>query len=285
MGGLAGGLLRPVVMSTNPTSTPMPALFVAHGSPMVAIEDDAYNQSLARLAAELPRPRAVIVVSAHWETSAEVRVTTAAELRTIHDFGGFPDALYRIQYTPPGDPALAARVLAALRERGVDAAGDAKRGLDHGAWVPLRFLYPRADVPVVGVSLPMPRSGALLLQIGATLARFRDEGVLVLGSGGLVHNLGRVDFADKYAPAQTWARDFDEWIAAKLAVRDLGGLSEWRANAPNARLAVPSSEHFDPALVIAGAARGKERVATVFAGFHHGTLSMRSFAFGWEVQP
>jgi 4,5-DOPA dioxygenase extradiol len=287
---LAGGLQNSGTMSTTSsttggTSATMPALFLAHGSPMVAVEDDDYNQTLARLAAELPRPRAIIVVSAHWETSAQVRVTTAEQLRTIHDFGGFPDALYRIQYTPKGDPALAGRVLAALRERGIDAAADATRGLDHGAWVPLRFLYPRADVPVVGVSLPMPRSEALLVGIGAILARFRDEGVLVVGSGGLVHNLRRIDFADKYAPTETWARDFDEWIAAKLAVRDLGGLSAWKANAPNARLAVPSSEHFDPALVIAGAARGDERVATVFAGFHHGTLSMRSFAFGWEVQP
>jgi 4,5-DOPA dioxygenase extradiol len=247
---------------------------------MVAIEDDAFNRTLASFAAELPRPRAIVVVSAHWETSADVHVTTSAELRTIHDFGGFPDALYRVSYAAKGAPELAARVLAALGASGIPAVADSTRGLDHGAWVPLRFLYPDADVPIVGVSLPTPRSEQLLLELGKTLARFRDEGVLVLGTGGLVHNLRRVVFADKYAPAEAWACDFDEWVASRLAIGDLKGLAAWKSHAPSARLAVPSSEHFDPALVIAGAARAGERVSTVFEGFHHGTLSMRSFAYG-----
>ncbi len=280
---LASGLLIKDTMSTK-TAT-MPALFLAHGSPMIAIEDDDYNRTLARLAAELPRPRAIIVVSAHWETAAQVRVTTAEEQRTIHDFGGFPDALYKITYPAPGAPALAAEVLAALRANGVDAAADAQRGLDHGAWVPLRFLYPEADVPVVGVSLPVPRTADTLLAIGAALASFRSQGVLVVGSGGLVHNLRRVVFADKYASTEDWARDFDAWVAERLASGDVSGLAAWRPNAPHARLAAPTSEHFDPALVVVGAARTGERVSTVFEGFHHGTLSMRSFAFGrMEVQ-
>jgi 4,5-DOPA dioxygenase extradiol len=284
--GLATVLLSTLAMSTNPrTHLAMPAVFVAHGSPMVAVEHDGYDETLARLAAELPRPRAIIVVSAHWETAGQVRVTTAARLRTIHDFGGFPEALYRIQYTPAGDPALAERVIAALREGGLDAVGDPTRGLDHGAWVPLRFLYPEADVPVVAVSLPVPRSEALLSRLGAALARFRDEGVLVVGSGGLVHNLRRVVFADKYASTEAWAREFDDWVAARLAEGDLAGLSAWETSAPNARLAVPTSEHFDPALVVTGAARAAERVSTVYEGFHHGTLSMRSFAYGRTVQP
>ncbi len=258
----------------------LPALFVAHGSPLVALDDDEYNRSLAGYAASLPRPRAVVIVSAHWEVRGQVRVSSSARPPTIHDFGGFPQALYQITYPAPGAPALAADVVGLLRAAGVDAALDPERGLDHGAWVPLRFMYPAANVPVVAVSLPAPRAPSELLAIGAALGQLRERDVMLVGSGGVVHNLRRVVFEDKQAPAIDWAREFDAWVGDKLHGGDFTGLGEYRANAPHAALAVPTSEHFDPALVVAGAARAGERATSVFEGFHHGSLSMRSFAVG-----
>jgi 4,5-DOPA dioxygenase extradiol len=255
----------------------LPALFVGHGSPMVAIQDDAYNQTLAAYARTLPRPRAILAVSAHWEAGAPLRVTgTTGRLQTIHDFGGFPDELYGIQYPAQAEPTLAAEVVSALVSSGHEAILDPARGLDHGAWVPLRFMYPEADVPVVGLSLPIPRSAESLLSVGAALAPLRARGVLVLGSGGLVHNLRRVDFRNKYAPVEPWAREFDTWVATQLASAP-EALATY-ATAPHARAAVPTSEHFDPALVVVGARTAGEKVSTIFEGFHHATLSMRCFA-------
>ncbi len=258
----------------------LPALFLAHGSPMVALAADAYTQALERAADAIPRPRAVLAVSAHWEAPLPLRVTAAARPPLLYDFAGFPAELHRLEYPAPGDPALAAEVVARLAAAGFPAVPDPRRGFDHGVWVPLRRLYPRAEVPVVALSLPAGAAPARLLALGRALAPLRDAGVLVLGSGGIVHNLRRLVWEDRDAPVEPWARAFDDWVRARLEARDLAGLAAYRATAPHAALAVPTTEHFDPLLVVAGSAGDEERVVDLYAGFHHGTLSMRCLAFG-----
>jgi 4,5-DOPA dioxygenase extradiol len=253
-----------------------PSVFVSHGSPMVAVERDAYTGALEALGAR-ERPRAVVAVSAHWQTRGVVAVGSAARHRVIHDFGGFPEELYRLDYPAPGDPALAARVVRLLAAAGLPAALDPDRGIDHGVWIPMRIAWPDGTIPVVEVSLPeMPPTD--LVRLGAALAPLRDEGVLVLGSGGLVHNLGLLDWRDKQAAPPPWARDFDAWMAGRLERGDLAGLVGYRSGAPGAMRAAPTTEHIDPLFVALGAAPG-DRPHTIFEGFHHGSLGMRSMEF------
>jgi 4,5-DOPA dioxygenase extradiol len=254
----------------------LPALFVSHGSPMTALADDAYTHALEAFGATLPTPEAIVVVSAHWQAPWPVRVTVNARPPLIYDFGGFPPPLYRLTYPAPGAPELAARIVAALERDGVPAAADPTRGLDHGVWVPLRRLRPAADVPVVAVSLPEPAPPADLGRIGAALAPLRERGVLLVGSGGIVHNLARLGADGGGPPA--WAREFDDWVRGRLAARDDGALQGYRAAVPSATLAAPTTEHLDPLFVVLGSAGPAERVVDVFEGFVHGSLSLRTFA-------
>jgi 4,5-DOPA dioxygenase extradiol len=237
-----------------------PSLFVSHGSPMAAVEDDAWSRALAAWAARHGRPRAVVVLSAHWE--APLAVTASAAPATIHDFGGFPRALYEIGYPAPGDPALAADVA-----RRTGAALDPRRGLDHGAWVPLRKMYPDADVPIVQLSIPPDGDVA---RLGRALADLRNDDVLLMGSGGAVHNLGALAWDDKDAPAEPWAVAFDRWAGERAG--DVDALSRWRG-APQAGRAHPTPEHWLPILFAQGTS-----IEPIHEGFHYGTLSMRSFA-------
>jgi 4,5-DOPA dioxygenase extradiol len=258
-----------------------PALFVSHGSPMIAIEDDPWGRALRELGAREPRPRAAVVVSGHFEEPDPVRVTASEAPPTIHDFYGFPDELYRIRYPAPGDPALAGRVAALLEGGGFPATLDPDRGLDHGAWVPLRFLYPDARVPVIEVSQPSPASPARMLALGAALAPLRDDGVAIIGTGGVVHNLRRIDpAADATGRVAEWAQEFDAWFAERLDGMDVEALADYRRRAPHAALAVPTPDHFDPIFAVLGAAAPGERATTVHEGFRYGTISMRSFVVG-----
>jgi 4,5-DOPA dioxygenase extradiol len=256
--------------------TRAPVLFVSHGAPTEALEVDDWTRALARFGREPPKPEAVVAVSAHWVTRRTIAVTSAEAPETIHDFYGFPDPLYRIQYPSPGAPALAARIVERLEEAGLEAALDPVRGLDHGVWSPLLHLWPLADIPVVQVSLPalLP---ADLLHFGAALAPFRDEGALLLASGGAVHNLGEVAFDDKERGARKWAAEFDGWVGARVAELDVAALARWKAEAPHAERAHPTTEHFDPLLVAMGARLPGDEPATVHEGFSYATLSMRSF--------
>jgi 4,5-DOPA dioxygenase extradiol len=244
---------------------------------MVAVEaEDPYVRSLRDLGGRLPRPRAVVVVSAHWQADVPVRVTASPRPETLHDFGGFPDELYAILYPAPGDPALAADLARRLNDTGLPAETDPRRGLDHGAWVPLKWIYPRADVPVVQVSLPL-LPPERLVRLGRALAPLRKEGVLLVGSGGVVHNLGRLHWEDKHAPADGWAESFDRWTADRVDALDAPALIDYRARAPHAALAAPTTDHFDPLFAVLGAAVPGDRASTVFEGFHYGNLSLRTF--------
>jgi 4,5-DOPA dioxygenase extradiol len=233
-----------------------PALFVSHGSPLVALESDAYPQALKAFGQSAAAVRALVVVSAHWETPGEVRVTSAAAPPLIYDFGGFPEPLYQVRYPSPGAPELARDIVARLGAARLPAVADAGRGLDHGTWV---------------------ASAADVARMGEALRPLRSEGVLLLGSGGLTHNLRRLAWQDKSAPAESWAREFDAWVAERLSTRDFVGLQSW-TSAPNARLAHPSAEHLLPLFFVLGAALPEDRVTPVYEGFHYATLSMRSFA-------
>lgn len=254
-----------------------PPLFIAHGSPMLALEGGPWGARLSALAASLPPVRAVVVCSAHWETSGGFRITTGAQPRTIHDFGGFPEALYGLQYPAPGDPALAVRVAELLGQAGEVVQPDPERGLDHGAWVPLRFLFPEARVPVVQLSLPRPRDPRQLWAAGRVLAPLREEGVLVLGSGGLVHNLGLLDWGGTAGP-QPWAEAFEAWVLERLGSERPETAMDW-IQAPGARLSVPTTEHLDPLWLALGAGSGGA-VRTLFEGWQLGSLSLRCLAFG-----
>lgn len=261
-------------------STRQPALFVSHGAPLEALEREGpFARDLRRAVEGWPRPRAIAIVSAHWETPGGVKATAAARPELIYDFGGFPEELYRLRYPCPGDPALAARAVALLRAAGLAAATEPARGLDHGAWVPLLLGFPEADVPVVQISLPRHAQPQALAAHGAALSALRDEGVLLIGSGGAVHNLSRVSLGDPGGSADApWAREFDGWLAGRLAARDFAAVLAYRQNAPQSRLAVPTPEHFDPLLLVLGAAREGEAARTVHEGFTYGSLSMRSFS-------
>ncbi|MGY4516487.1 DODA-type extradiol aromatic ring-opening family dioxygenase [Lysobacter sp. HA18] len=253
-----------------------PSLFISHGSPMFAVEPGLLGPNLQRIGAGLPSLSAIVVVSPHWQTRG-VRVTGAPALETIHDFGGFPPQLYTLQYPAHGTPELASRVVQMLQAAGFDAAIDARRGLDHGAWVPLRYLKPTADVPVLQVSLPQDIDAAGALKLGAALAPLRNDGVLVVGSGSLTHNL--YEFR-QHIDDPEYAQQFADWVADAVTRGDADALVHYRERAPHAARAHPTEEHYLPLLVAIGASDAGDRRDLVEGGMTYGTLSMDSFGFG-----
>lgn len=253
----------------------LPSLFISHGSPMLALEPGASGPALARLAAQLPRPRAIVVMSAHWETT-ELRVTSNPHPPTWHDFGGFPAALYAVQYPAPGDPQLAEQVRQRLNEAGLPTTLDAKRPFDHGAWVPLSLMYPAADIPVVQVSLPSQHGPAYQQQVGQALAALREEGVLLIGSGSITHNLRELDWQAGPESVEPWALAFRDWMIDKLAAGDTPALHDYRRQAPFAVRNHPSDEHLLPLYFARGAG---ERFAIEHQGFTLGALGMDIYRF------
>lgn len=255
----------------------MPAVFVSHGSPMVAVQRGPYQDALAAFGQAIT-PKAIIVVSAHWGSGTTINITGDERHRTIHDFGGFPSELYELTYDAPGSPQLASRILQTLDGAGWTATITHDRGLDHGAWIPLRLLYPDADIPVVALSVPLRLSPEELYRVGQMLAPLRAEGVLILGSGGIVHNLRLVNFGNQQADVDPWAAEFDSWFSAAVEAWDMKALFDFAKLAPHARLAVPTFEHFAPVFVVLGAGASPADVSTIYDGIEHGNVSMRSFA-------
>jgi 4,5-DOPA dioxygenase extradiol len=260
------------------TSTRLPAVFISHGSPMLTLEPERPAHQFLRHAATLwPKPKAILAVSAHWETEQPV-VGATAQPETIHDFYGFPPALYRMQYAVPGAPQLASRIQALLRDAGFPAALDDARGLDHGAWSPLVLAYPAADIPVLQLSIQSHRDPAHHLALGRALAPLRDEGVLIMATGSLTHNLRMLDRSDSHPPAD-WAASFADWMAQKLEQRDDAALLDYRQQAPFAARNHPTDEHLLPLYVALGAATPGAPATRVHASFAHGSLSMDSYSF------
>lgn len=261
---------------TSPATGTMPAIFLAHGSPLL-LDDRQWVAELHAWARSLPRPDAVLMISAHWEERPlTIGATDAAPL--IYDFWGFPERFYRLQYPAPGAPGLARRVreLVGATQPVADEPG---RGLDHGAYVPLLAMYPDADIPVLQVSLPT-MDAPTLFEVGRALAPLRDERVLVIGSGFLTHNLRAMDPTPN-APVPSWASEFDAWAEESLSRLDVDALVDYRARAPGVRHALPTHEHFVPVVVAAGSAvESSPTVSFPIEGFYAGSLTRRSVQFG-----
>jgi 4,5-DOPA dioxygenase extradiol len=252
----------------------LPVLFVAHGNPMNALGRTRFAAFLRSWGPTWPEARADLVISAHWEEEP-LAVTAAERPGTLHDFGGFPRELYTLRYPAPGDPALARRVVGLLGAAGLPCRLDEQRPLDHGTWAPLLQLRPAADVPVVQLALPAQAPLSRHVEIGRALTPLRDEGVLVLGSGNLVHNLRTADLSEETPPVQEWARDFDAWVRDRLDSGDVAALADFVARGPQARRAHPTLEHYAPLLVCCGAAGEQPVVSYPYEGFEHATLSLR----------
>ena len=257
----------------------LPVLFVSHGSPMTALDPGRAGVAWQRLAHEVGRPRAILIASAHWETDLPM-VTGSAAPETIHDFGGFPDALYAIRYAAPGAPDVAAEAVAALKAASITAGIDGCRGLDHGAWVPLMHMFPKADVPVVQLSVQPARGAAHHIALGRALAPLSERGVLIVGSGHATHNLRDWrSHATNRAADLRYVGEFAEWIATRLASSDDASLAAWKSEAPGALRAHPTDEHFLPLLVAYGAAGERPQVERVHDEVIGGALAMDAYRF------
>jgi 4,5-DOPA dioxygenase extradiol len=256
----------------------LPTLFLSHGSPMHALEPGAAGAAWKAIAASLPRPRAVLIASAHWETPRPM-LTGSARLETIHDFGGFPAPLYQVRYDAPGAPDVALAAATLLRERGFDPAIDAVRGIDHGAWVPLKWMYPDCDVPVVQVSMQTPLGAEHHLQVGEALAPLSEDGVLIVGSGHVTHNLR--DWFRHHADPRplAYVQAFADWLSARLVENDREAVLAYRDRGPDAVRAHPTEEHFLPLLVAWGAAGPRCRAACAHSSIDGAALSMDAYLF------
>lgn len=252
----------------------LPAIFVSHGAPTLPFDDVPARDFLRGLGTELGRPRAVLAVSAHWDTDAPATNAVTAN-DTIHDFHGFPRPLYDLRYAAPGDALLAREVGGLLS--GFGAQTDTMRGLDHGAWVPLMLMYPAADIPVVQLSVQSGHGAAHHIGLGRALAALRREDVLVLGSGGFVHNLRQI--APPGAPEAPWSKDFAVWMHDRLIAGDDAALADYRARAPHAAMAHPTDEHLMPLLVAYGAGGEKTKAARLHSSATFGSLRMDAYSF------
>lgn len=257
--------------------TLLPSLFVSHGAPDLALADLPAARFLAELGESLPRPCAILVVSAHWERPVPA-ITASPAPGTIHDFLGWPRELYGLRYPAPGAPWLAERVAGLLAEAGLPLEADPARGLDHGAWVPLMLGWPAADIPVAQLALIRGGDASAHLALGRALAPLRAEGVLVLGSGAAVHNLGAL--APEGTPPPAWARAFDTWLAEALAAGDREALCQFPAAPPTARAAHPTPEHLMPLFVALGAGGTDAGAVRLHDSWSYGSLSMAAYAFG-----
>jgi 4,5-DOPA dioxygenase extradiol len=253
-----------------------PALFVSHGAPTFAIEPGVLGPKLQAFGAQHANISAALVVSAHWQTR-EVEVMTTVAPATVHDFGGFPDALYQLRYPARGAPELAAEAAELLSDAGFSVSASSQRGLDHGAWVPLRFLWPKADIPVFQVSMPFDLDAPGAEHLGAALGPLRSRGVMILGSGSLTHNLG--EFRPGSVQAAAYVREFRDWIRGVVERDDLVSLLRYRELAPHAVRAHPTEEHLLPLLVAMSARQSGDHVEVLEGGIEYGILSMDSFAW------
>ncbi len=251
----------------------LPTIFIGHGTPMNAIEINEFTKEWKKLAAFIPRPGAILSISAHWLTKG-TKVSTLENPTTIHDFYGFPRALFEVEYKAKGCPQLAERTIGLS---GGTAVGDKSWGIDHGTWSVLNVMYPEADIPVYQMSIDRQAPPLDLYNLGARLLPLRDEGVLILGSGNIVHNLGLLDFSIN--GGFDWAYTFDDFITEKIRQRDFKSILEYTRLGDAARLAVPTTDHFNPLLYILGATRETDNIALYNKSCVGGSLSMTSYVF------
>ncbi|MDR6884346.1 class III extradiol ring-cleavage dioxygenase [Bacillus sp. 3255] len=255
----------------------LPAFYIAHGTPGLAIEQHAYTEFLQKLGKSLPLPRAIAVFSAHWESPVQ-RISSAVHPRTLHAFAGYPPKLHDMKYPSRGDLTLSLQIRQLFEAEGIGCELDDDRGLDHGVWGPLSHMYPAAQIPVVALSVNPRLTAEEHYRIGAALGSLREADVLVLGSGGTVHNLRRLDRNDPVP--QLWAVAFDEWLAEQLDTWNLEALLRYDERAPHAAEAVPSPGHFAPLLLALGAADEARRAKLLHHSFQMSTLSLSCWMFG-----
>lgn len=249
----------------------MPSIFLGHGSPMNLILDNHFTQSLRELSKELPIPKAILVISAHWYTDATQVSFAYKNNETIYDFYGFPQELYSMQYEAPSDRALSEKISLLLDIPLIE------RGLDHGAWMPLHFLYPTANIPTLQLSINKNLPLSLHVKIGEQLQSLRNEGVLIIGSGNVTHNLGRVDFYNIDAQPPQWALNVDTFIAKAFEERDIERLIDIQKYCLEFNIAHPSIDHYLPLLYIAGTLQKEDKITSILKNFQNGSLSMRGF--------
>ena len=258
--------------------TALPALFISHGAPTLPLEDSPARHFIESLGAKLPKPRAILAVSAHWET-AHPAVSTAEKPETIHDFHGFPQALYALRYPAPGAPQLAHRVVELLGTKGMSVAIDPNRGLDHGAWTPLLLMYPQADIPVTQLSIQSHQGPEYHWRIGEALRPLREEGVLVVASGSATHNLREFRANARDGETASWALAFGEWLADTLEHGRTDDLLHYRARAPEAARNHPTDEHLLPVFVAAGAGTPRVPAKRIHSSYAYGVIGMDAYRF------
>jgi 4,5-DOPA dioxygenase extradiol len=255
---------------------PLPSVFISHGSPMHALEAGPAGTAWAALGRRLGKPKAILIASAHWETNLPM-VTGAEHPQTIHDFSGFPEPLYKLRYLAPGAPRIAQKTIALLKEQGITAAIDGCRGLDHGAWAPLLYMYPEADVPVVQISLQPGLGTRHHLRLGRALRKIEEDNVLVIGSGHMTHNLR--DWARGAGTPQPYAQEFSDWVRDRIEQHELDTLADYRSRSPHGARAHPTDEHFLPLFFALGAARDDYKPERIFSSIDSGVLSMDAYVF------
>ena len=254
-----------------------PVFFISHGAPTFALEPGLLGPQLKMLGAQLTQVNAVLVVSPHWQTR-DVRVATTPKPETVHDFGGFPAELYTLQYPARGQPERANAAANLLTTAGFATGLDERRGLDHGAWVPLYHLLPQADVPIFQVSMPLSLTTAQAVDMGRALAPLRAQGVVIVASGSMTHNLYEIRQPD--AKPEAYAQEFASWVRTAVLAHAVKPLINYRTEAPHATRAHPTEEHFLPLLVALGALQAGDSVQVLDGGITHGVLSMESYAWG-----
>jgi 4,5-DOPA dioxygenase extradiol len=263
-------------VSTN-KAMKTPVLFISHGAPTFALEPGMLGPELERLGERIAGVQAVLVISPHWQTRG-IRVMTTIAPETIHDFGGFPAELYRLRYAVAGQPSLAMRAGSLLEQAGFSVSFDERRGLDHGTWVPMRHLLPKAQIPVFQISMPHDLDPHSALAFGRALAPLRQSGVLIVASGSLTHNLYEVRTGAQ--DEASYALEFARWVQEAVVTRDVERLLAYRREAPHAERAHPTEEHFLPLLVALGASDDADEVTSIEGGMTYGVLSMDSYAWG-----
>src|SRR3954468_464938 len=252
----------------------LPSVFISHGSPMHALQPGAAGEAWAALGRRLGKPRAILIASAHWETNLPM-LTGSAKPETVHDFSNFPEPLYRLRYPSPGAPGVAQRAQALLKDAGFTAGIDGCRGLDHGAWAPLLYAYPAADVPVVQISVQPALGPRHHVQLGRALKPLLNENILIIGSGHMTHNLR--DWMRGNGTPQPYAKEFSDWVQQKLNEKDVEALIDYRARNPNGARAHPTDEHFLPLFIALGAAPGQAKPERVYDAIDSGVLAMDAY--------
>lgn len=257
--------------------TRIPSLFISHGAPTLPIDPSMPSAEFATLAEQLPRPRAILMLSAHWGTAQPV-ASIAPQPETIHDFHGFPRQLYELRYPAPGAPAVGQRAAALLGEHGI-ASATADHGLDHGAWVPLLLMFPQADIPVAQLSIQPRLDPAHHYRVGRALRALRDEDVMIVGSGQITHNLRSADFGARPEDADPSVTEFTDWFESRLAARDIDALLDYRRQAPRAVQMHPTDEHLLPVFSALGAAGDDYELGIQSLGTFQKTLAMTNYIF------